>query len=260
MVDAHIHLDKVELSKQTVEKIVAKAIERNINEIYLLQHTNAFIEFMPIYDEMKKYNNYQRQWVETKEQKAIPISKYIEFIKNMKKTDFPIKIKYGLEVCYSQIFEKHISEITGYYDFDFLVGSVHTIDGWAFSHLKQKWSKNDVSIEKIYKRYYELMQKLIESKIFDGLAHPNSLGCFGVFPENNFSNAYEKLAISLIKGNMYTEINTGLVINYGRNDFGINMDMINIFKRNGVNILTASDAHKPDDVGLFIEDVQKYLK
>jgi histidinol phosphatase-like PHP family hydrolase len=43
MVDAHIHLDKIELKKQTVEKIVAKAIERNINEIYLLEHTNVLI-------------------------------------------------------------------------------------------------------------------------------------------------------------------------------------------------------------------------
>jgi histidinol-phosphatase (PHP family) len=178
----------------------------------------------------------------------------------MKNIDFPIKIKYGLEVCYSPIFEKNISDITGYYDFDFLVGAVHTIDGWAFSHLKQKWSKDDIDIERIYKRYYELMQKLVKSKIFDGLAHPNSLGCFGVFPESDFSNIYEKLAMSLIKENMYTEINTGLVINYERNDYGINTDMINIFKRNGVKILTASDAHKPDDVGLYIEDVQKYLK
>ena len=259
MIDAHVHLDKGELTEDWVRKFINIAIKRNIDEVYLLQHTNVFTEFMYIYEEMKRYNDYQYQWVTKKEQNSIPISKYIDFIENIKEVDFPIKIKYGFEVCYSPIYEEYISNVTKKYKFDFLVGSIHTINGWAFSHLKQKWSEKDTDIENLYTKYYEIMFKLITSKLFDGLAHPSSLSCYGVYPKTNFSDMYDKLSKALVQENMYTELNSGLALNYGRNDFGINMGMLNSMKENGVTILTASDAHKPEDVGLFLNDIQKYL-
>lgn len=42
MIDAHVHLDKGELSFEYINAFIEKAIERNINEIYFLQHTNIF--------------------------------------------------------------------------------------------------------------------------------------------------------------------------------------------------------------------------
>lgn len=44
------------------------------------------------------------------------------------------------------------------------------IDGFAFSHLKQRWSSNDVDINKLYDRYYSIMIKLVKSNLFSGLA------------------------------------------------------------------------------------------
>lgn len=55
----------------------------------------------------------------------------MEFIELMKKEQFPIKIKFGLEVCYSLEHEKEIEKIKEMYPFDFLVGAIHFIDGLA---------------------------------------------------------------------------------------------------------------------------------
>ena len=40
------------------------------------------------------------------------------------------------------------------YDFDFLTGSVHWIDGWGFDHKGQKETWESKNTEEIYKRYY----------------------------------------------------------------------------------------------------------
>jgi len=261
MIDAHVHLDKGVWSLNWVQKFVDKAIEQGINELYLLVHTNMFIEYMPIYEEMAKYNEYQKNWVENKKSIAIPLSHYIDFIIKMKKVKFPIKIKYGLEVCYSPEYNDILCEINRKFhiDLDFSVGSIHTIEGWAFSHLKQKWSENDVNTEEIYKKYYKLILQLIQSKLFDGLAHPTSLACFGTISKLNNNQVFQDIALSLNDNKMYVELSSGLALNYKTKDFGIDFTMLEIMKDNNVKILTASDAHKPEDVGAYIKEIGKYL-
>ena len=119
---------------------------------------------------MSQYNEYQSKWFAGKDSKSKDIKEYIDFIELMKKEEFPIKIKFGLEVCYSPQHEHDIEEIEKLYDFDLIMGSIHFIDGFAFSHLKQRWSSNDVDINKLYDRYYSIMIKLVKSNLFSGLA------------------------------------------------------------------------------------------
>jgi len=256
MIDAHVHLDKGRLSLVWVNQFVDKALEMDIETLYLLQHTNVFSEFMPIYQNVKKYNKLQQDWVVGKEQIAAPLSDYIRFIKDMKKRSFPIKILYGLEVCYAPEYEAYLSRILPD-DFDFLTGSIHTIDGWAFSLIQQKWSKDDVDINKTYSRYYELMIMLAKSNLFTGLAHPDSLACFGVEPILDLTDMYIQLANSLLASGMYIEQSSGLAVNYNLNRYGMSQNMYTIMKSKGVPILTASDAHKPNDVGMYIKKMDE---
>lgn len=133
------------------------------------------------------------------------------------------------------------------------------IDGFAFSHLKQRWSSNDVDINKLYDRYYSIMIKLVKSNLFSGLAHPNSLQCFGAYPPKNYSDYYKKLAYELHKRSMYVEESGGLAMSYNDPQIGMNEDMIKAMKENQVTILTASDAHYPCNVGRNIKRMQNIL-
>lgn len=77
---------------------------------------------------------------------------YIDYIEKLKHINFPIRLKFGLEVCYSPEHEIDIDQMKQMYSFDFLVGSNHFIDEWAFSHLKQRWNKNDYDIDEMYEK------------------------------------------------------------------------------------------------------------
>ena len=255
LIDGHVHLEKGQYSIEWVNEFITQAMDRGIEEIYFLEHTHLFEECRSLYNEMAEYNLYQNQWFEKKQKQMCPISKYISFVDSIKGEKFPIKLKFGLEVCYSPEHERDIEKIKSLYSFDFLVGSIHFIDGWAFSHLKQRWDKKDYDLRKLYTRYYEVMYELIQSKLFSGLAHPNSLQCFGAYPEGDFSNEYDRIARALKANGMYVEDSSGLAINYGDSELGMNKEMLKYMKLYEVPIITASDAHYPKDVGKLIKEM-----
>lgn len=85
------------------------------------------------------------------------------------------------------------------------------------------------------------------------------------------TTTYVALAELLIANDVFVEESGGLRLNYGNAcELGMNKQMLHILKGRGVKILTASDAHKPKDVGANIielldkddkirRDKEKYL-
>lgn len=259
MVDAHVHLEKGNYCIEWVQEFIQYARSRNIDELYFLEHTHIFKECASLYDEMASYNQYQNNWYRKKYEDARPLNDYINFIEDMKKEHFPIRVKFGLEVCYSPEHEKDIEYLKNTYSFDFLVGSIHFIDGWAFSHKKQLWRKEDYDLKYLYKRYYQLMYELVASNLFSGLAHPNSLQCFGAYPMEDYDDEYNRIAKALKENNMYIEESSGLAINYGDPQLGMNNKMLKTMISQNVRILTASDAHIPQDVGKLICEMNELI-
>ncbi len=221
MIDAHVHLEKGDYSAEWIEQFIEYAEKRNIDEIFFLEHTHIF-EFHNLYNEMSVYSEYQKNWYQKKRKQARPLKDYIDYIEKIKQINFQIRLKFGLEVCYSPEHEIDIARMKQMYSFDFLAGSIHFIDGWAFSHRKQWWDKNDYDMDELYEKYYALMLSLINSRLFSGLAHPQSLQCYGAYPQKNYRHIYLLLARALRSNNMYIEESSGLAINYGDKQLGMN--------------------------------------
>ena len=262
MTDVHIHFLHGYGGGYTLdffEGFISKALEKNLNEIYLLEHTHQFTEFKEMYDAIVEYNEYQSNWIKNRMNGSI--ENYLSFIETVKEREYPLKVKFGLEVCYIPETKDILKDILKEYSFDFLTGSVHWINGWGFDHPKQKelWYKVDVN--DIYTKYYEIMCELCESGLFTGLAHPDNIKCFGFFPTIDMTIMYSRLANSLNRNRMYAENSGGLRLNYDSSiELGLNRKLLDIFKENNITILTASDAHKQSDVGANIQELELMLK
>lgn len=255
MIDAHVHLEKGPYTREWVEEFLRYAQQRGIEEVYFLEHTHLFTEYLGLYDEMASYNPYQYQWFEKKRKNAKPIGEYLEFIRRMKEESWPVKIKFGLEVCYSPEHEEEIRQLKDRYPMDFWAGSVHFLDGWAFSHLRQPWKKDEVRVKELYARYYDLLARLAESRLFSGLSHPNSLQCFGTYPPEGMEQEARRLAAALRDSRMYVEESSGLRINYGDPELGMSSVLLHAMIRQQVPVLTASDAHIPENVGKWVREM-----
>ena len=71
MLDAHIHLEKGPYNRQWLDKFIDEAVNRNINEVYFLEHTHIYKECRSLYNEMSQYNEYQSKWFAGKDSKSI---------------------------------------------------------------------------------------------------------------------------------------------------------------------------------------------
>ena len=256
MIDGHMHLENGDLSVEYIMEFVEEAYKKGFDEIQILDHTHRFIEFEPMYEELKQYP-IQKTWLENKKMKfKNTLDEYWKVIEEVKKKDLPITVKFGLEVCYVPKYKDFIKKIVEPYPFDFLVGAIHSIDGILYDMSFSKellWEKQDVN--HIYKRYYELVFDLIESDIFTQLAHPDTIKLFNYYPTYDLTDTYHSMAKLLNDHHMKAENNTGCYYRYNHKDKGLSDTLLKILKEHHVSMITASDAHKPSDVGTCIKEV-----
>ena len=257
MKDIHIHLENGPYTQAWLMKFVEVAQSREINEIWVLEHTHRFYEFNPMYQEMSEVSDKQATWLKTKNQ--IPLSSYINFIRAMRTRSFPVKIRFGLEVCF---FPQHIDFIRqqlSVFKFDFVVGSVHSINNMAYD-LKGTsedllWNAYDP--DWIYDQYFATLKQLIDSELFNGLAHPDTIKMFNHYPSYDCSNKWEEIADALLKASMYTENNVGAHYRYNHDDIGLSNQVFAIFEKKGVVLYPATDSHSPETVGIFLNELSK---
>ncbi len=251
MKDLHIHIERGEYKKEWIDKFVNQAVKMGIDEINLLEHSIRIREFHPCFKEAREYSRYQEKWFKGKEAQAHTMAEYRALIDEIRSCDYPIKINFGLEVCWFEQHEDYIRELLKDGYFDYLLGSVHWIDNWTFNQRKYQWLGKDVN--RIYKRYYEMSETLIKSNIFDIIAHPDLVRCHALYPDYDLSETYYSLCKAAKEHNVMVEMNTS-------KSLGINPDFLKIAKETGVTFSTGSDAHRPEDVGRRIKEVSELIK
>jgi histidinol-phosphatase (PHP family) len=257
MIDGHVHLENGELSKEYVYKFVESAKEKGITHLQILDHTHRFFEFKDCYQKVCEVSPLQKVWFEKKQKNYI--QEYLNLIQELKADNQDIKLTFGLEVCYTPETEYVLKEILSKYDFDFLVGSVHSIDGYlydmdAFSK-ELLWNKR--SPKEIYEKYFNSLSKLIQSNLFTQVGHPDVIKMYQIDPQYDLRDTYKKLAKLAKNHNILMEDNTGAHYRYHHPDVGLNKDFRNILLENDVKIITASDAHYPEHVGKDFELLKK---
>ncbi len=257
MIDGHIHIEAGAYTKEWIDEFVDRAMEMNLDEIWLLEHSYLFDEYVPMYDSVRTHSNYIIKWF----QRRAGIKDLDEFLRladEVRKKDYPIKIKFGLEVCYFEDSEDFIYDIAKNKELDFWLGSVHYADRFAYDHIVDLWENEDV--DKVYKDFFERSINLAKSGLFSGLAHPDCVKLFGHKPSFPLDDYYEKLAKALSMSKMYAEENSGIARRCPQTaSLGMHEDLIKALKRYKVKIITASDAHSPKDVGDKIELMERKL-
>ena len=79
---------------------------------------------------------------------------------------------------------------------------------------------------------------------------------FNIYPSYDLASTYRKLAQALRDNDVEAECNTGCHYRYHHNDIGLSSELLKVLKEYGVKIVTASDAHRPADVGRCIREAE----
>ena len=258
MIDGHIHIERGPYTLDWIRKFVDRAVEMRLDEIRLLEHCYRFEEFVPMYGSVCAYSDYVDAWFHRKAG-VFRLEDYLKLIEEVRREQFPVKIKFGLEVCYFKEFEGLIASLTKDKGFDFLLGSMHFVDDFAFDHTAELW--NGVDVDRAYRRYFEDSVSLAKSGLFDGIGHPDALKLFGHKPSYPLTKYYEDLAAALAENNMYADQNSGIARRCPDTaPLGMDSELIRILKKHNVKMITSSDAHCPEDVGDKIREMDCILR
>lgn len=248
--DAHVHLENGPLTKEYVWEFVNAARDKGISHLQILDHTHRFHEFRDMYQDVVEADPRQKAWFEKKQVNSI--HDYIQLIEECRKEDFPIDVTFGLEVCWANHREAFLKKQLAVYPWDFLVGSVHSVDGKLYD--MDGWSREilwDVEpSESIYRRYYDQVASAIESGLFTQIGHPDVVKMYQYDPGYDLQEEYDRLSRLAAEHDVLLEENTGASYRYGHPDVGLAPAFRQTAARMGAKTITASDAHYPKHVGM----------
>ena len=258
--DYHMHFEYGSYDESWVEGFFTAARERGLDEIGISEHSHTFPEFEPLYYEDLVLDDsfigeFQKKWLK-KNKFKYTLEDYFTFMGRLREHH---AVKTGIEVCNFQDQEK-VRDILKDYDFDYVIGSIHFLRGWAYdsSEIKAEWERH--SLEDIYDWYAEEAEKLCEAGLYDVLGHPFNIRLFKYLPDFDVTPYLERVAKAMAKAHMAVDVNTGTYYRYPIREISPYPDFMRMAAKYDLPIITSSDAHKPEDCGRHIDDAIAYAK
>jgi histidinol-phosphatase (PHP family) len=225
IVDYHMHLrdpeERIEHAFVAVERFVETAVTRGVDEIGFAEHVYYFRQTRPVWT-----LEYQT------ERCVYDLEGYVDAVLEAKRQGMPVKL--GLEVDYVGDRQDELAAILESYPWDFLLGSVHWVDGLAVDQEPGLWAV--ASVEEVWRRYFEALAELAGSGHVDVLAHPDLAKIFGRRPERIEYPALTGVALEISTNGLYKPV-------------GELYPDIGFLETAGLPITLASDAHVPQNVG-----------
>lgn len=260
-IDYHMHFEKGSYDYEWVKGFFAAAEKRGLAEIGISEHSHGFPEFEQLYyDDLilddSFIGKFQKGWLKSNKFKYT-LDEYFAFTDELRARGH--KVKTGIEVCNFQNQEK-VGEILRAYPFDYIIGSVHFLRGWAYdsSEIIAHW--DEVKLEDVYEQYTQEVEKLAASGLYDVLGHPFNIRLFKYFPDFDVTPYLERVATAMKKADMVVDINTGTLYRYPVEEISPYPDFMKVAAKYGLAVITTSDAHKPEDCGNFVDKAIEYAK
>lgn len=144
--------------------------------------------------------------------------------------------------------EDEIRAAIAAWPFDYIIGSVHFIDGWSHDNPAELARWETVDVEAIYRRYYELLAGGARSGLYDIVGHFDLVKKFGFRPQEDVADAEEAAVDAVAEAGMAIEINTAGWDKPVGEQYPSER-ILRMLEARGVPVCFGSDAHAPEEVG-----------
>ena len=166
---------------------------------------------------------------------------YCDAVLEAKRQGLPVKL--GLEVDYVGEQQARLAELLEPYPFDYLLGSVHWLDGMAVDMSPGVWEV--MTVDEGWQRYIDALCELAVSQTVHVLAHPDLAKIFGRRPDPVLlAELHERAALAAVASGLAVEISTG-GLRKPVGELYPDLDFLRAFVRAGAPVTLASDAHEP---------------
>ena len=237
-VDLHNHTTLCNHATGTVNEYVEQAIACGVDVYGFSDH--APMDFDPKYrmdfEQMAEY----REWV--MEAKRIYADK--------------IEVLFGYEVDF---LPGHMDERILHADVDYLIGSVHFINEWGFDNPEFIGRYEHEEIDTIWQKYFDLIEAMAKSGYFDIVGHIDLIKVFKFMPKRDILEIAIPALRAIKAADMVLEVNVAGYRKPCAEPYPSPSLLKAAFELD-IPITFSSDAHNPQQVGLFREEAEALAK
>ncbi len=233
IVDLHNHTPLCNHAEGSIEEYIKAALECGTKIFGFSDH--APMDFDPEYRmEFEDMQEYETKVKEAKE--------------NYKEK---IEILLGYEVDY---LPGHMDERVLHADVDYLIGSVHFIDEWGFDNPEFIGRYEHEDIDVIWQKYFDTIEAMAKTKLFDIVGHLDLIKIFKFMPKKDIKLIAKNALTAIKESDMVLEIN---VAGYRKPiaEAYPSKELLKEAFKLGIDITFSSDAHKPEQVGIYNQEV-----
>jgi histidinol-phosphatase (PHP family) len=267
MSDYHVHLHPHEPAEGGpppgtyphghIEAFVEHAAARGVTEIGFTEHLYRCREAAPALGRFWEYERrldlaeHTRFFVEADQ--TLSLDTYVETVLEGKDAGLPVKL--GLEIDFFPDTFAAVLELIDPYPWDYLIGSVHWVGGWAIDSRDQIHEFERRGVEQAWRDYFALEAELAATGGIDVLAHVDVCKKYGFRPESEPLDAYAEVVNAAAANGLAVEVSSQGLRNPAAEVYP-SPAMLAMFHDAGVPITLASDAHWPHEAGHGTDEVR----
>jgi histidinol-phosphatase (PHP family) len=246
LVDYHVHTARCGHAAGAMERYVERAIQAGLTELGFSDH--LFMYWLPRdrRDPVLGMADWEHDF-------------YIEDVERCRRQyAADITIRLSTEADFIPGHEAELEAILHQYDWDYVIGSVHFLDGWGFDDGRQLSGFEAWDIDALYARYFDLVGASAETGLFDTIGHADLVKKFGHRPARDQSERYARLASRLAKAGVCVEVNTAGLRKPAREIYP-SPELLLALRLADVPVTFGSDAHAPNEVASDLESAARLM-
>jgi histidinol-phosphatase (PHP family) len=227
-------VEEIDHTVEAVERYAEQAARSALDELGFSEHVYYFRETRPLWE-----TRYQL------DRCRFDLDSYCEAVLEGRRRGLPVKL--ALEVDFVPGRVEELAGILAPYPWDYLLGSVHWIDGLAVDSRPGLWETQPV--ETVWRLYFETLAEAAASGFCDALAHPDLAKIFGLRPDEGLvAELHARTAEAVAAAGVAVEVSSaGLHKPVG--ELYPALALLAACRERGAPLTLASDAHRAADVG-----------
>ncbi len=233
--DFHSHV-----SRSSAREMALSAQEKGLHVLGLSEHIFQMVEARPTLVHLPQEGPF------------LTFSEYIAAVRAAGR-DASITLRLGLEVDFIPGKNEQIQAFLQEYDWDFLIGSVHEVDGLQFEN-NRKWDREEG--EALWLRYMTLLREAVNSGYFSLVSHPVRMRTANAYLPPNLDQELEQLAAEAARCNVALEINGYDLQNYPN----LVRRLARACALHKTPVSVGSDAHNPGQIALTHSHAESILR
>lgn len=187
------------------------------------------------------------------------LPEYVREIGELAERTAGLTVRTGIEVDYVDGYVERLAELLRPYPFDYVLGSVHYLDGWGFDDPRYVDGYRGRDILALWELYFQVLGDAAACGLFDVLAHPDLIKKFGFRPQGDVRRMYESCLDRVAESGLVLEVSTaGLRKPVGEIYPG--EEFLRLCREREIPITLGSDAHAPGEVGWRFESAVALLR